>query len=909
MVQKIRPTYTDMGEGRLINANTVETHYVQVENNQSGHSMTMQNMIDRVYGWTGAVWTPTSFQALGLEQTYRLKDENSGYAINIFMITQTDYSNQPMLATDQGLLVQKDVSCGGFLGTNQGAVGFGHGLNQYNQPPILWLTHSNTMIGGATYYYDAEGIPGSVNYDTLNVCDVTGNTLCNFRARNYIIGGSLFFTDNVDVYGSPVKTSYINLDNEGNLIIRATSETLLPYADTLMVLGSESFRFKAIYAESISGSAASSTIPEIWTNTIYPNDTTDVTLYNTLTIYDSLQPALYFDIENTKLSIIHDATKALITSHAGNLHLAANHTIVMDNNVNIQTNAPFMSLYDADTIKVADFSHDGSKLEINSNSGTLRLKSEDNDIVVSNTVLPEFTASYDLGSSSQAFRNGYFQGSLEIRDATSGTYSPILKTLWVPRDIYGGTWPANHPMLMCTEHFGGSRDIWVYGAFFSAEGSIYLSADHDADNTKHIGNRGDCIETDTTIAVNVTNPSILLQESEVSRLSLLGTGTNQYITAHIGELILTAVGAVRPVTANNISLGTQSYYWQNVYGGNVTTDHMYALSGNTIEFHDNVTFTGIYPTTYGNQSAINHQSLGGLDKENHFVAGNNLSWDNNTLNVSNTLSTFDGGTITNNLIISNGDPGIIFNNSGAQMSIYGGTSYAGGTYSLIAGHTHPIWIAGPSGTTIGMTGNPVATGVLTVSNFSPYNIQRGVTSTNASGLATVSFSTAFAGVPIVVATAGGGGDVILNIVSRTTSNFVVHTKKVSSSSSSDGSHNHAIYGGITTSGYHTHSGDGGHTHPVSDQSTQHYHSVGGTTSYIAVGTPGINHTHSSGGAGVEETSYSGIHNHTTSSTTHSHTGGSHTHTDNFSTGTESNHDHNVTYDDVSAAFTWIAIMA
>ena len=58
--------------------------------------------------------------------------------------------NSPILATDQGFVVKKDLSAGGFIATNQGEVWIGHGRDYATDVPKIILDHAG--IGYPTLY-------------------------------------------------------------------------------------------------------------------------------------------------------------------------------------------------------------------------------------------------------------------------------------------------------------------------------------------------------------------------------------------------------------------------------------------------------------------------------------------------------------------------------------------------------------------------------------------------------------------------------------------------------------------------------------------------------------------------------------------------------------------------------------
>ena len=74
---------------------------------------------------------------------------------NLGMLIVHGDGDSPLLATDVGLVVKKDIGAGGFISTNQGAVFIGHGLDTSTDIPKIVLAHADST------YYPPNG------YDTL----------------------------------------------------------------------------------------------------------------------------------------------------------------------------------------------------------------------------------------------------------------------------------------------------------------------------------------------------------------------------------------------------------------------------------------------------------------------------------------------------------------------------------------------------------------------------------------------------------------------------------------------------------------------------------------------------------------------------------------------------------------------
>ncbi|PVX24646.1 MAG: hypothetical protein CW716_09620 [Candidatus Bathyarchaeum sp.] len=75
----------------------------------------------------------------------RFKDSDTGHYYNIFLVTVTGdkSADDPLFVLDEGMVVKKDISAGGFVGSNQGELWLGHGRADPLDPPKIILTHSS----------------------------------------------------------------------------------------------------------------------------------------------------------------------------------------------------------------------------------------------------------------------------------------------------------------------------------------------------------------------------------------------------------------------------------------------------------------------------------------------------------------------------------------------------------------------------------------------------------------------------------------------------------------------------------------------------------------------------------------------------------------------------------------------
>ncbi|MFA5307672.1 MAG: hypothetical protein WC365_09545, partial [Candidatus Babeliales bacterium] len=99
-------------------------------------SLTNFEMIAQTYGYLGEVWQPNLNprtdeveQFENGDSIIRFSDSTTGNYLNLFLVISNENNDNPILALNHGMLIKKDLSVGGFLGCNQGALWLGHGLD------------------------------------------------------------------------------------------------------------------------------------------------------------------------------------------------------------------------------------------------------------------------------------------------------------------------------------------------------------------------------------------------------------------------------------------------------------------------------------------------------------------------------------------------------------------------------------------------------------------------------------------------------------------------------------------------------------------------------------------------------------------------------------------------------------
>jgi len=108
----------------------------------NGPQITKQDLIDAIYKWDGETWAPEGFTLGSSYAEFNGVYPQGNQSANLFVVLLTDSNYDPILVTDQGFVVKKDLSAGELLGTNQGEVWIGHGRNNSSDVPKIIMMHS-----------------------------------------------------------------------------------------------------------------------------------------------------------------------------------------------------------------------------------------------------------------------------------------------------------------------------------------------------------------------------------------------------------------------------------------------------------------------------------------------------------------------------------------------------------------------------------------------------------------------------------------------------------------------------------------------------------------------------------------------------------------------------------------------
>ena len=120
-------------------------------------------LIDYTWEWVNGRWTPHLKDMPMGSNHIILSDSDRGHKTDLFLLLVDTYPNLPVddfdrygpiLGVSTGMMVKKDISCGGFVASNQGIIALGSCLQDSFDSPGAWLTHSECKkinFRGATY--------------------------------------------------------------------------------------------------------------------------------------------------------------------------------------------------------------------------------------------------------------------------------------------------------------------------------------------------------------------------------------------------------------------------------------------------------------------------------------------------------------------------------------------------------------------------------------------------------------------------------------------------------------------------------------------------------------------------------------------------------------------------------------
>ncbi|MCW4048062.1 MAG: hypothetical protein NWE99_10980 [Candidatus Bathyarchaeota archaeon] len=186
-------------------------------------NMTSIDIIKTIWEWVSGIWTPMSKTFPTPESYLQFKDTNTNNYFNFQQIMTAPPDNNPLVVTDQGCIFKKDLAVGGFLSSQQGAVGLGSGLEWQLSPPRIWLAHSGHKI--ITFLGDS--FPPSPQTGWRAIQPLSNGNLYEWNGSSWVkIADAGSFTDAGIKFGSSLPGS----GQTGELFIRTSDWHLFQYS-------------------------------------------------------------------------------------------------------------------------------------------------------------------------------------------------------------------------------------------------------------------------------------------------------------------------------------------------------------------------------------------------------------------------------------------------------------------------------------------------------------------------------------------------------------------------------------------------------------------------------------------------------------------------------------------------------
>jgi hypothetical protein len=131
--------FTDVGISQELKLQSAD---VQVLENE--------DIVKGIWWFEDGKWAPQGISRGPVYAMFRKgTDQNPQGYLNLFEIISS-YTNGPLLVTDQGFVVKKDIAAGGYISANQGELWLGSGRDDQLDVPkiVLFQSETSRVFGG-----------------------------------------------------------------------------------------------------------------------------------------------------------------------------------------------------------------------------------------------------------------------------------------------------------------------------------------------------------------------------------------------------------------------------------------------------------------------------------------------------------------------------------------------------------------------------------------------------------------------------------------------------------------------------------------------------------------------------------------------------------------------------------------
>ncbi|MCW3994927.1 MAG: hypothetical protein NWE98_02105 [Candidatus Bathyarchaeota archaeon] len=433
------------------------------------------DILNYIWGYQNGIWIPNSLTFPTGESSLRFQDTSSGNYIDLFMIKIEGYPNPQeydvIFGISHGLLVKKDISCGGFVSANQGLIALGSGMTSQFDPAGAWLVHSEksslhdieTRTSAPSNPQTGQLYINSTNdhlyrYNGSSWVDCGDKDDANYYFDTFYIRRAGYTTP-IPPFATPnVPIPYSEL---GHLrCANITASNINPNADNTFGLGNPTAKWQGIMTYTLYTDSLKKLNGDDWFGSSGGEFTVDVTILKatptlnlkantasnpTITFYDDsvLKMSLAYSSSLDQLFIYdHLGSKVIATlNHAGNfgafgdiqsggnLIAGANLSVtgVVTSNLVIQKATPQLSLYANTASDASILFYDASvhKMNLSYQSSTDILFLYD---VVGSKTLASWTHNGDFGAYRHITAGGDFVVSnnsnyIKLRNGATRLYS------------------------------------------------------------------------------------------------------------------------------------------------------------------------------------------------------------------------------------------------------------------------------------------------------------------------------------------------------------------------------------------------------------------------------------------------------------------------------------------------------